>query len=346
MTERAQQDDAIRKPLGLWAVGALAACVALTAPVARGQVQGGANLPSGTRVGMGPAGEDPEKEKQRRKKRFDQLITKAQKLIADEKWLRARQSLDTARTLVTDRKADVPRLRNLYQQLENYGRSVLTQANEAYDQKRYAEAIDLYQQVAHVLKGLPAAKEAQASLQTAKADPQIKAHYAAMRAAALDRQIDRIIAEASSESSDRPDDGAATRPGPSSRPSDPGGRVAAIKLLAVDKQVAVIGIMEKIQRDYGKTAVAGRIADERVALTGDEEFMGPVRRARHAEDAERALKRARLYHKGGMLAKALKYYEDVVRRYPQTAAAETAGAEADALRLELGTPAGPDDNPP
>ena len=346
MTERAQHDDAVRTPLGLWAVGALAAFVALTAMIARGQIQGGANLPSGTRVGMGPVAEDPEKEKQRKKKRFDQLITKAEKLIADEKWQQARQGLDTARTLVTDRKADVPRLRGLYQQLEDHGRSVLTRANEAYARKRYAEAIDLYQEIAHVLKGLPAAKEAQASLQTAKADPQIKAHYAAMRAAALDRRIDRILAEASSESSDRPDDGAATRPGPSSRPSDPGGRVAAIKLLAVPKQVAVIGIMEKIQRDYGQTTAAGRIADELAALTGDEEFMGPLRRARRAEEADRALKRARLYHKAGMLAKALKYYEDVVRRYPQTAAAETARAEADTLRLELGTQAGPDDGPP
>jgi len=77
--------------------------------------------PSSKRVRMGQAKSDPAKEKRRMAERFVELVAEADGHIQNSKWRRAREALDRARAVVTDRKADVPKLQRRYVKLEQEG---------------------------------------------------------------------------------------------------------------------------------------------------------------------------------------------------------------------------------
>ena len=324
-------------PRKLAAVGwvAVAGCLLWLGSTARGQVQGGATLPSGTRVGMGtgPANDDPADERRRMKERFDELTDQAQQHIEDEQWREAVDKLDLAGVLITDRDADVARLRELYQHLERHGRTLLAEADAAFRQQRYVEAMAGYEKIVHLLPDLPAAEEAYASLEAARADPSVRAFLAEQRAVKLSEDIDRIIAGPDDEG----DPAAQSTGEPAENSEDaPPSRPVLIKALTLAQQVQIVELMEELESDYGRTPTGQAVTAELESLRADEAFMAAVDGARQDKQAEHTLKKAQLYERNGMSDKALVFYKEVVERYPDSEAAQTAREQILALEVELG----------
>lgn len=297
---------------------------------ARGQIQGGTTLPGGTRVGVGTVDtSDPVDERQRMKERFKELTDQAQRLIEDEQWREAVDKLELARGLITDRDADVARLRVLYEKLERHGRTLLAEADAAYQEQRYREAMAGYEAIVYLLPDLPAAEEAFASLEAARVDPLVRAFLAEERAARLNDDIDRILGPDPQDDDDAPAEGETSEEPPPSRPE-------RIKTLALAQQVQIVELMEQLEITYGETPTGEAVTAELEVLRADEAFMAAVNGARQDKQADQTLKKAQLYQRNGMAAKALIFYEEIIELYPDSEAAQTAREQVLALRAELG----------
>jgi tetratricopeptide (TPR) repeat protein len=187
-------------------------------------------LPGGTQVGLGTTDSDPQQDREQMKRRFGELIEQARALIAEQKWRQAREKLDSARNLVTDRQADGPKLRELYLKLENHGRAMLAQADAATRDGDYEQAMTIYEQIVHVLRTLPVADDARQALTALRADPEVRAYFAEQRAATLNRQIDLILASNDSAVQDDGDEAPSQTPEDEASPeAQSPGRVERIR---------------------------------------------------------------------------------------------------------------------
>ena len=300
----------------------------------RAQVSGGATLPGGTQVGMGTVDDDPEQERERMRRRFGELIEQARALIAEQQWRQAREKLDSARNLVTDRQADGAKLRELYLKLEEHGRAMLAEADAASRQGEYEQAMATYEQIAHMLRSLPVADDARQALSTLRADPDVRAYFAEQRAAAFNRQIDLILARGDS-ANDRDDSAAQADESEPAPEDEPPARPERIRLLPVEEQLEIVEIMEQISEAFPATPTGEAVAVELAELLSDQALREAVEQAGLARAADQALQRARLYHNAGRLEKALACYEDVIEQYPDTPAAAIAREQAEALSIEV-----------
>jgi len=276
---------------------------------------------------MGTVDDDPEQERERMRRRFGELIEQARALIAEQQWRQAREKLDSARNLVTDRQADGAKLRELYLKLEEQGRAMLAEADAATRQGQYEQAMATYEQIAHMLRSLPVADDARQALSTLRADPEVRAYFAEQRAAAFNRQIDLILA--------RGDADVETDESELAPADEPPSRVERVRLLPVEAQLEIVEIMEQITEAFPATPTGEGVAAELAELLSDQALREAVEQASLARAADQALQRARLYHNAGRLEKALACYEDVIEQYPDAPAAAIAREQAEALSIEV-----------
>ena len=303
--------------LGLWPI-----------PI-RGQVSVGTTTPGGSKVGMGIITDDPsgdaEAQRERRQKRFQELITQARAHVEAEEWRPARKRLDEARRNVTDKTADLPPLRELYQALETQGQTMLNAANGAYIEQDYGTALTGYREIALAFKGLPSAQQAADALDAAEEDEAVQMYLADQVAMGLDRKIDTIIATHAAQAEAADEDGSADV-----------SRLDAIRVLPVDEQVEVVQVMESMVDRFSATPTGARVKVELAALEADEALMARINAARHDRKADQALGRAKMYRKGGMLEKALGFYQTVASDYPETEAAAEARKAIAEITEQLG----------
>ena len=317
----------------------LAALIGLQTPPAAGQTSVGTTTPDGTSVGMGvirnDSADDAEAERRRRQKRFAELIAEARGHVEAGEWLPARKRLDEARRNVTDKATDLPPMRELYQALEKQGQTMLGSANRAYSEEDYGTALAGFSEVVRIFKGLPSADQAADALAMAQEDENVKMYLADQAAQALARRIDTIIANHRAQAAA---DGEVDSDGAAEDEHGVGGisRVEAIRALPVGKQVEIVDVMESIVDQFSATPTGARVEGELAALEADEALMAAINAVRHDRKAAQALKRAQMYHKGGMPEKALGYYKAVVADYPDHEAAETARQAIDEITAQLG----------
>lgn len=311
--------------------GVLLAAVCVWPISAGGQVSVGTSTPGGSKVGMGVISDDPaadaEAQRERRQKRFAELIAQARAHVEAQEWLPARKRLDEARRNVTDKAADLPPLRELYQALETQGQAMLSQANRAYLDQDYGTSLAGYREIAKVFKGLPSADQAADALSAAAEDENVQMHLADQAAMELVRNIDTVIAVHRKQAAE---DASSDEPPPEVT------RAEAIRALPVDKQVEVVGLMESIVERFSATPTGAQIKGELAALQADEAMMVRINAARGDRKADQALKRAKMYHTGGMLEKALRYYREVVADHPASDAADEAREAIAQLEAEAG----------
>ncbi len=336
MTMRTRTADRTNATLGGWALATVMVVGCVWPISARAQVSVGTSTPGGSKVGMGVISDDPaadaEAERERRQKRFAELIAKARAHLEAQEWLPARKRLDEARRNVTDKAADLPPLRELYQALETQGQAMLSEANRAYLDQDYGTCLVGYRQVARVFKGLPSADQAADALSAASEDENVQMYLADQAAMGLARKIDTIIANHQKQTAaDAPTDEAPLEVA----------RVDAIRALPVDEQVEVVGVMESIVERFSATPTGEGVKSELAALQADEALMARINAARGDRKADQALKRAKMYHTGGMLEKALGYYRAVVSDHPESEAADEARDAVAEIEAELGSSGGP-----
>ncbi len=305
----------------------LAALMALWVQPAAGQISGTTTTPDGTRVGMGVrpshSTTDPKAERERRKKRFAELIAEARKHVEAGEWLAARKRLDEARRNVTSRAADLPPLQELYQAVEAQGQAMLSEANQAYSDQDYGTALAGYREVVRIFNSLPSADRATEALAAAREDENVRIYLADQAAMGLARRIDTVIANHQAQvAADREADSDETAE--DEQDADDVSRVDAIRALPVEKQAEVVEVMASIVDQFSATPTGAQVKAELAELAADEALMARINAARQDRKADQALKRAQMYHKGGMLDKALDYYKAVVADYPDSQAAKTA----------------------
>lgn len=292
---------------------------------------------NGRHVGGGVIKESPAQARARLKKEYNSALTNARRELEGRNWGQARLYLKLAEGAMID-KSQAPPIAALYQKLEKEGRKLLRQAEEKYTRKEYAEALVQYQRIVMAFGRLPCARAARDAVAAAEKNPEIQEVLQEAKAQVLGETIEKIIARADAAeppAATGPDKVKGKGPKPKGRPPRPS-RVERIRKLNAENQIRVMDLLEKLAKLYPITPTGRRAGEDLQELQSDEEFRLALSQRRLAVKAGAALRRARTYEQAGMGDKAVEYYEQVVRDYPDTPEAREAQSRIDILRAGTG----------
>ena len=92
--------------------------------------------------------------------------------------------------------------------------------------------------------------------------------------------------------------------------------------------------LKRISSKFPDTPAGKRAADDVEAMKADEAYMASEAKLRRAHQAQRALKKAEMYEKAGLTAKAVRYYEELIEDFPNTPEAAKAKAKLTVVELQ------------
>ncbi len=277
---------------------------------AAGQINTGMRTTNGSTVGMGTIKEDPNVELNRMRRGYEGKIKLAEEMIAQKRYLEARDALDVAKALRTT-DAQAQELIDLYTKLDGAGMEMLKAAVDAYRGGKYNEALRTFRLVSYQFGPLPSARLARDQLKKAENDTDAQAAIQQNKAEAMNEMIDQILDRFFASRRALEEKAGKT---PTSQPAD---RVSRIKLMPKGEVIRVARMLESVARlfpasDYGKQA-----AQDVEALKGDKTF-GPLLSRPGDSDSGKALIRAENYRKAGFKDKAIALFREVIEKYPET----------------------------
>jgi len=287
--------------------------------LAYGTTGGGVRLglrdAGGVQVKMGTIKESPAERKKRLRREFDKEVAAARSDMEKKNWVEARSHLNVAECLMTD-KSQEDILRPMYEKLEEEGRKLLNAATALFKAEKFLEALKGYQRISMTFGQLPCAREARTALAQAESHPAVQAFFLEAKAEVLDERIAQILDGQVSEN-----------PAGTSRPAKEAkrGRAERIRgLKDADRQMEAVDLLTTLVESYPTTDAGKRAERDLQELLSDESFRSTVDKHRLAGKAAAALKRAKVYQDSKMLDKAIQYYQEVIREYPDTAEAAEA----------------------
>jgi len=291
---------------------ALVGVLAMAGPVSGGIKAG----TTGGRSSIGTGVIKPDKAKQRRRRQeaCRKEIDAARAQVAAKKWAKARMILDRAQTLAAD-KAQARQIGELYLQIDDEGRRQLRQARQEYERGGYLDAIKAFEAIKRTFGALPSGLAAKRAIEQSERDPAARAAVQEVKAGALDELVDRILRIPGSSASR-----------PASRPATQADRPARIKKLTIERQAKAVDLLERIAKLYGASPTGQRATADLKTLRADKAFITALERHRNARKAANALKRAQVYQKAGLTTKAVQYYRQLLRDYPDSEQAAEARA--------------------
>jgi len=298
---------------------AFVALIALgTCGGAMGQIPIRHQLPDGTVVDLGTRKDSGDAERQRMHKRCEEELAAAQKALADKKWHNAWQSLKLAAALATD-QGQVDRISRMLGQLQDEGKKLLQQADQAYDSGKYGQAVEEYTGVSRRFGALPCAAAARKSLDQINSDPVAQEVLQEAKAAELEKLVTATIARHLSKA----EANSALSPGrrPTTQPTE---RVALIKALTPDQADSVVNTLGRIVKMYPLCPAARRAKADLKSLQADKDFQASLKLFRNRRRARGLLQRARAFASAGLADKAIQDFKEVIRLYPDTPEAQDA----------------------
>jgi len=260
--------------------------------------------------------------------RCERGIRKAHAYVKQAKYAEACRELAGAPLDAADpdprQKAEILRL---YREIEEVGAERFAAARALYDEGEYTEALASFREIVRQFAKLPSGIRAGQALRDARTDPLVIGAMADAKAIKLARTADAIIdkhfaalARRQAQATDAP----AKDPSPAKPPTL---RTERIKRLDEDDMLRVIGILQRVVKQFPDTVTGMLATDDLNELEADEKFWARIEALRKAKEIRHALKRAELFHSGGLLDQALIYYRQIVEKYPGTEAAATAAKE-------------------
>ena len=310
----------------------IAACVLAAFGPAGGQVVG---TTGGPRVGMGAVKKDPKLTLESMRLRCERYLDAAVTSLADDKPVRAWQSLKMAKGILAD-NAQAKRWLGLVRQVNTAGQAALKDANEAYERGDYAAALSGYRKAASGYAGLPVGTYARGKLRELKDDPSVRAARLEAQAAkmfalvegSIARQRKRLAARASAA-------GKTATSRPSSRPAPPVSDLEVLKTLDDEAFMDEVDRLELIVKTCRPAPTALKAAGLLDKLKADAAGKARISRLRLARKARQDLGAADAYRKAGMRAKAAELYRKIAKDYPGTPAGLEAGKRLAAVETRL-----------
>ena len=317
---------------------AVCLCVLLGGAAARAGIRVGHRPRGGPRAVMAPVKESPAQIRKRLRKEYDDSLAAAKRAFAGKNWTETRIYLKAAQAAMLEKSQAAP-IKSLYEKLEKEGRKELDQAEKQYARAEYAKALKAYQLISLKFGQLPCAREARAAIMAARENPEVQSVLLEVVASVLDKQVARIISLATGASSSAGADGdkAAKKAKSEKRGTPRSGRIEQIRKLDKDKQVKVMDMLKRIAKLYPQTPTGRRAGADLQELESDEAFREALNVHRLAVKVAAALRRAETYEKAGMLDKAVMYYKQIVRDYPDTPEAEEASKRILTLQQKAGS---------
>ena len=310
--------------------------VLLAGGVAAAQINIGQRLPDGQQVGMGNIREDPAGEKVRMQEAYRNYVKLAREGLSQQRWGEAREAAERANALVTE-ASQVAEIRDLYMELETQGRLLLKQADEAYNQQRYAGALRTYRRIDVQFGMLPCGKDARAAVKRAASDPEAQSALQEDKAAAVEEMVEKIVAGhfaagLKAASAKAPSATSKKSAIPTSLPSTlPSERADRIKLLDPPELARAVRLLESIVKSYPQTIVGQRAAADLDKLRSDKRLSSALKEYRAEREPEKAFNKAESYRKAGLKAKAVELYQQVIDKYPDSPEA----AKAQVMIIEI-----------
>ena len=284
--------------------------VLMAALPAAAQINTGVRTGNGSTVGMGTIKEDPNIELNRMRRSYEAKVKLAEDMMAQKRYLDARDALDVAKALRTT-DAQAQELIDLYTKLDVAGMDMLKAAVDDYRGGKYKEALRVFRLVSYQFGPLPSARAARDQLKKAENDTSAQAAIQQDKAEAMNEMVDQILDRFFASRKAQEEKAGKT---PTSQPAD---RVGRIRLMPQGEVVRVARMLESLARlfpasDYGKQA-----AQDVQDLKADKVF-GPLLRRPGDSDSGKALTRAENYRKAGFKDKAIALFREVIEKYPDS----------------------------
>ncbi len=294
----------------------------------------GQSIRLGTNSGSGPAvklgvrdadgTEALKKERERMRRDCIRHLDKADRLLQAGKYGPACLELQAAKGLLVE-PGLAARWSRVASQLNLTGAGQLKVAENYYSRGEYLRALRRYERIAATFRGLPVGARARRRLTQAKNAPEVQAAVKEDRASKLFR-----LAALPAKS-------ATTRP--TTRPAQRADLSAdAIEMLKDDGFLRVVDALEKIVKTCSGAPTAEKARRLLDALNADPVTKARLNRLRRNRLADQALAKARTYHQAGLVKKAAKLYQQVVKDFPGTPQAVQAAAQLAVIQATARTP--------
>jgi len=254
---------------------------------------------------------------------FETACLQAQQMIKRGDLTAAKDTIDKqakeAKALGSDA---INQLESVRYALDEACRKVLQAADKDYAAGKYKDAIKQYALIAARMDGLPAAKEASRKLQAARNDPVVRA--AAREADAEDGYSTvAAIIEAQRKAMIHQADAQAGEGAPAPKqPSD----IEAIAKMTIPKKAALLVALEGLKNRYADTEAGKKATNLLTQLQADKELIGAVKQWQDKEKVRQLFEKAQTYETNKMPDKAIGFYEELLRNYPDSEYAEKAKA--------------------
>ncbi len=252
--------------------------------------------------------------------------------MGQEQWLGATVSLEKAKCLAKDKK-QLSQVDKMLDLLGIEGRRLVTEADDAYGENRYLDALEGYKSISRSFRGMDCGVEALGAVGRLEGDPAVVEAVSESKAIVMDRRLERLIAAGVAARGVK----VTTIKNPIGRQNKinplPRSRVDLIKQLGAKKQVKAVDLMEGIVRLYGISPTGRRVGKQLQALQADKEFQAELSSYRSAKAISAAMQKADAYRNAGLPAKALKYYGEVIQKYPRSPEAKKAKSQVAKLKL-------------
>ncbi len=308
---------------------------ACAAAPALGQIKVGArsgDQHSGSTIGRGVIKQDQVAiERKAMETSAARYLDKAEEAFAQNRYALSCQKLRRAKSLLVTR-ALAERWGALGEKLNAVGGEQIAKADEAFENKKFAEAKKLYKGIWLVFAGLPASRAAQQRLRAAKADPDAETYEAEGRAAGLLKIVNGMLERHRKREADKRAATAkvaakaTTRPAAAAAPvllSD----IEVIRGLGDSNFLRVADLLDRIATEYATTPTGQEAAGLFQTLNEGAGYKQRLDRLRSNEKATKDLAKANVYCDAGLLAKAAVMYREIVKKYPGTAQANQANRQ-------------------
>ncbi len=309
-------------------------CVVILTNQICAQVRGSLQDPK-TQVRFGEGTADGDERTRERREAAEKELASARAYITEEKWLEGRRSLDSAMRFAVD-DPQRKQITALYKELASEAQRQLDEAKSAYEKKKYAEAIEAFARIGSVFGRAPAAVKARRAIEEAEHDPDARSAAQDHRASMQEKLIEKMLSASDPHPTSAPTSQPASQPtsNPTSNPTSAPTRLSRIKRLPLPRQLEIMERLKRISSKFPDTPAGKRAADDVEAMKADEAYMASEAKLRRAHQAQRALKKAEMYEKAGLTAKAVRYYEELIEDFPNTPEAAKAKAKLTVVELQ------------
>jgi len=260
---------------------------------------------------------------------FESSCLQAQRMIQGGDLTAAKDKIEKTAKDAEALGADaLDQLEKVRYELDEACRKLLQAADTDYAAGKYKDAIKQYASIAVRMDGLPAAKEASRKLQAARNDPVVRA---AAREAEAEEGYSTVttIIEAQRKAMIHQADAQAQEGAPAPKqPSD----VEVIAKMTIPKKAAILVALEGLKSQYADTEAGKKATKLLTQLQADKELIRAVKQWQDQEKVRQLFEKAQTYETNKMPDKAIGFYEELLRDYPDSEYAEKAKARLAELR--------------